>query len=297
MNALMTPPHARRACLALCLMLACVAQSAGGQVPEKASPFTAVRWEGDAPVVRFEGQWYHFEGLDGLSGADILAYARQTYGDRWQKRFSEDLVEVLHGMGHTPAVDVRLTLRRAGETVVKMGRMTEENRRSAWRYNQGEEDEPAEAEQPAGEARDEEEKATERPAPEPADTAAGDETETQRQYARWFAEQIDQVWDQAPAEGTANLRFLVKKDGQPFAGKTSMHAEFGFSARGGRGLYITQAFNPNSNGRWVYEELAPGTYALSIKGTGRFEGWTWSQDAVTVAAGETLLFEIDLDER
>lgn len=34
---------------------------------EKASPFTAVKWENDQPVVQFENEWYHFEKLDTLT--------------------------------------------------------------------------------------------------------------------------------------------------------------------------------------------------------------------------------------
>ena len=28
---------------------------------EKASPFTAVKWEKEQPVVQFDKEWYHFE--------------------------------------------------------------------------------------------------------------------------------------------------------------------------------------------------------------------------------------------
>jgi hypothetical protein len=257
------------------------------EAPDKASPFTAVRWEGDEPIVRFEGEWYQFEGLDELSKAEIIAHAREAYGDRWQKRFSEDLVEVLQGMGHAPQVEVRLVLRRDGETVVETGRMSEENRRRVWRYNQGEDDEPERAEGPPPRDRG-------REAGEPPLADDGEGTAAQRRWARAYAEEIDRVWDRAPAEGKANLRFLVRRNGQPFAGKVSIRTEFGFSARGERGRYVTQGFNPNGNGRWVYEGLEPGTYSLSIEGTGRFEGWKWSRESVTVAAGDVPSFGIDL---
>ena len=117
-----------------------LAAVAPAQAPDRASPFTAVRWEGDDPLVRFEGEWYGFESLDGISKAELIAYTQKTYGNRWQKRFSEDLVEVLQGMGHAPQATVRLTLRLNGNLVTKTGRMTEENRRSVLRYNNGEEE-------------------------------------------------------------------------------------------------------------------------------------------------------------
>ena len=243
------------------------------EVPDKASPFTAVRWEGDQPIVRFEGSWYSFEGLDGLSKAEILAYAKGAHGDRWKKRFSEDLVEVLQGMGHAPGVEVRLALQRDGETLVETGRMTEENRRSVWRYNQGED-----------EAGEDEERAHAAPPP-----AGGSDV------ARMYAEEIDRVWSRKPKEGKANLRFLLKQAGRPFAGLVDIRAELNFSARGGRGLYVTQGFNPNANGRWVYEDLEPGTYDLLIQGSGRFDGWEWHREAVEVVAGQAPLFEVDLD--
>lgn len=62
------------------------------------------------------------------------------------------------------------------------------------------------------------------------------------------------------------------------------------------GASSSARFNPNSNGRWVYEDLEPGSYQLSIRGNGRSEGWTGSRDAVTVAAGDAPLVVIDLEE-
>ena len=58
----------------------------------------------------------------------------------------------------------------------------------------------------------------------------------------------------------------------------------------------TTGFNPNSNGRWVYEGLEPGTYEIFIEGTDKLKGWQWSKEKVTVKAGDSPLFEIDLDQ-
>src|SRR5688572_27892322 len=66
----------------------------GEEFPKK-SPFAAVRWQQDEPEVNVDGEWFKIVSLNGLPTADILAFSRKTYGVRWQKRFEEDLVEVL----------------------------------------------------------------------------------------------------------------------------------------------------------------------------------------------------------
>ena len=108
-----------------------------------------------------------------------------------------------------------------------------------------------------------------------------------------FGKYIDQMWDKPPAEGMANLRFLLKKDGKPLAGALSDQTEFHFAAKK-PGKQSLQGFNPNSNGRWIHEDLDPGTYDLEITGSGRFEGWKWTKAAVTVRAGESTLFEVEI---
>ena len=69
---------------------------------EKASPFTAVKWEKEQPIVKFNGEWYQFEKLDRFSKKQLLEYCMQRFGDKWQKRFSEDLIEVLNEMNYKP---------------------------------------------------------------------------------------------------------------------------------------------------------------------------------------------------
>lgn len=97
--------------------------------PEKASPFTAVRWEGDVPSVQFEGEWYGLVSLDGVTREKLVEFCKNEYGDRWKKRFSEDLVEVLKKMGQTPKASALLVMSKDGASVTKTGAMTEENRR------------------------------------------------------------------------------------------------------------------------------------------------------------------------
>ena len=99
----------------------------------KLSPFTAVQVEGDVVRVRFENVWYRLAKLDGVETKAILAYCRRTYGDKWEKRFAEDLVEVLEGMGQKPGATVSLELiDPASGKLRKVPRaaMTHDNRRS-----------------------------------------------------------------------------------------------------------------------------------------------------------------------
>lgn len=274
-------PSQRLFLLIMCLLVLITGNMVFAQVPDKAAPFTGVRWDGDDPIVRVGGEWYEFVSLDDLSKSDILDFAKEEYGNRWQKRFSEDLVEVLDGMGYQPDVQVQLGLRQDGEQVIKTAEMTEENRRSAWEYNQsgGEETESVAATASA----------------QPRSGTPAEDLSSLEGLARQYARHIDSIWDATPEDGTANLRFLMTRNGQPYAGKVDVRTEFGFRAMGARGLNISQGLNPNANGRWVYEGLEPGTYNVTITGNGDFAGWSWSRDGVQVSAGDAPLIEIELD--
>lgn len=103
--------------------------------PEKSSPFTAVDWDGDQPVVTYQGTQYAFVSLDGLGAKQILGYCKVEHGKRWKKRFSEDLVEVLEGMGHSTRVKVKLELEKDGKVQAFIAEMTEENRDLVWEHN------------------------------------------------------------------------------------------------------------------------------------------------------------------
>lgn len=104
--------------------------------PPKLSPFTEVQFEGDKVFVTYDGRDYEWLGLDKLSVDDILTGAKKQFGDRWQKRVAEDLVEVLWGMDHRPSDTVQLRLVdpvTGAQQVVAAADMTEENRRSIYR--------------------------------------------------------------------------------------------------------------------------------------------------------------------
>ncbi len=114
--------------LLLTLMGVCQAE----EYPKRA-PFTGVRWEGHKPVVKIGEEWFTLVSLDGIAAGDIVAFSRRTYKDKWRKRFEEDLVEVLAGMGHKPKDTVRLVVLPLGSSKTRTLEgvaMTEANRRA-----------------------------------------------------------------------------------------------------------------------------------------------------------------------
>ncbi|TKC13238.1 hypothetical protein FA048_06425 [Pedobacter polaris] len=102
---------------------------------EKASPFTAVRWEKEQPFVQFESEWYRLEKLDAFTKEELLDFCKKEFGSKWQKRFSEDLVDVLQGLGYQPNIKVVLQLSKDGVSKTYTGTFTSENRNSAVLYN------------------------------------------------------------------------------------------------------------------------------------------------------------------
>ena len=77
------------------------------------SPFTDVIVHGDAATVQFDGQAYELVSIDDIPTKAILAVAKQSYGNLWEKRFVEDIVEVLEQVGRRPEENVKLVLRDA----------------------------------------------------------------------------------------------------------------------------------------------------------------------------------------
>src|SRR5690606_33621851 len=104
-----------------------------GDVFPKRSPFAAVRWQNVQPEVRVGEDWFQLVSIDGVPAGEIVTYCRKNYGERWQKRFEEDLVEVLSRMGHQPKNTVELVVCPVGSSktrTLKSVPMTEANRRA-----------------------------------------------------------------------------------------------------------------------------------------------------------------------
>ncbi|QDV48007.1 hypothetical protein [Gimesia fumaroli] len=102
----------------------------------KLSPFAAVRWQEAQPEVKLGEEWFKLIALDGLPTAEIVEFSKQTYGDKWQKRFEEDLVELLTRMGHPPNDKVTLevqSLNSSEKQIRKDVPMTKENRSAIYK--------------------------------------------------------------------------------------------------------------------------------------------------------------------
>ncbi len=95
------------------------------------SAFTGVRWEGDKPIVRFEGQWYELVSFHGIPAEEILKHCDDN-GWPKQVRFTDDLVQIVRLMGHKIDKTTNLVLRDENGNVVKKNDivMTEANLRT-----------------------------------------------------------------------------------------------------------------------------------------------------------------------
>jgi hypothetical protein len=99
------------------------------------SPFQATHWSGETATVQVNGTSYELLGLDDQSTAAIVAECKSLDPPNWQKRFDEDLVEVLDRTGHHVGPLVTLRVRDPNtlqETVLTNVPMTEENRAAIW---------------------------------------------------------------------------------------------------------------------------------------------------------------------
>lgn len=86
----------------------------------KLAPYSGVRWEGEEPAIEIGGEWFRLVSLDGIPASEIVAVSRKIYGDRWKKRFEEDLVELLTRMGHPPGKTVRLVVQSLTSTETRV---------------------------------------------------------------------------------------------------------------------------------------------------------------------------------
>jgi hypothetical protein len=97
------------------------------------APYEGIVWPESTPgqpQVLLGSDWFQLTSVDGMGVAEIIAHARAAYGSIWQKRFDEDLVEVLGGMGSPPGEIVLLGLRdlETGEALMRIATMSSDSR-------------------------------------------------------------------------------------------------------------------------------------------------------------------------
>lgn len=114
----------------LAVMLAvCTAAPAGA---DERSPFTAVNVSAGRVIVVFQKMNAELISINGRNTQDILTFCRKTYGEKAEKRFAEDLVDVLTRMGMKPGETVRLLIKdvdKGQPHVVAAAAMTAANRK------------------------------------------------------------------------------------------------------------------------------------------------------------------------
>ena len=105
-------PRARPACAVLLLLaLSVAARPAAAEDAPKVSPFSAVRWKGEVPEVEIAGRWYVPLALDGVAVSEVVNHCRSAHGDRWQRRFEEDLPEMMAALGRKLGATVSIRVR------------------------------------------------------------------------------------------------------------------------------------------------------------------------------------------
>ncbi|MDF1800429.1 MAG: S41 family peptidase [Planctomycetota bacterium] len=128
---------------ALLLALASLASLATGATQDhdlQASPFDALRWvpagEHEAPEVQVAGSWYRPVEVAGVPVTDLLAAIDAQWPGQRQKRFAEDLMEVLFDLGAETGATLDLVVvplegPRAGEQLTLTGIANTEAKRRA----------------------------------------------------------------------------------------------------------------------------------------------------------------------
>ncbi|MGB7326092.1 MAG: serine/threonine-protein kinase [Rubripirellula sp.] len=106
--------------------------------PPKISPFTRMEFDEERVIVTMDSKTYELRGIDQFSIQELIKQTRDHYGEKWKKRLSEDLVEVLGQLEHTPGQTVDLRLKPLdSDREIRMPdvEMTEENRNELYRDN------------------------------------------------------------------------------------------------------------------------------------------------------------------
>ena len=98
----------------------------------RVSPFEGLHWDGRTPVVLVRGTWYRPVQIGATPIEKVLDYCEREFGERAKKRFREDLIQVLDGVGARPTsdrIDLVLAEVDTGKRVVLRNvRMTRANR-------------------------------------------------------------------------------------------------------------------------------------------------------------------------
>ena len=118
------------------------------------------------------------------------------------------------------------------------------------------------------------------------------ETAQQKQMAAQMAKYMDNLWDATPEDGYGHLKILMENNGKPVQGAISLYGQYQLMAVGQRTTMTS--FNPNHNGRFVLEEMEPGTYDVSITGFGEHREFSWSEEGIEITSGVATLITIDI---
>jgi hypothetical protein len=97
------------------------------------SPFQAIQWQDSTPQVKVGDVWFGLISLNDVPADQIISWCIALDEKDWQKRFEEDLPEVLIRMGHDPGKSVKLNLQKLDtgeEKVLEKVEMNEANRRA-----------------------------------------------------------------------------------------------------------------------------------------------------------------------
>lgn len=97
------------------------------------SPFSGIRWDNGAPFVRvvgYEGEWYQLLEFNGIPTDEIESLCKSRKWDV-QKRFKDDLVQVVHLMDSDLGKTITLRLiNESGDVVTRTNvKMTEDARK------------------------------------------------------------------------------------------------------------------------------------------------------------------------
>ena len=109
--------------------------SGAPKADKQSAPYSEIVWPFQPPQVKVGSTRYELLAIDDLKVEQIATFARKTYGNLWQKRFDEDLVEVLTQMGDPLGETVTLQLRTLDtnkEVTLEGVPMTKANRRNIY---------------------------------------------------------------------------------------------------------------------------------------------------------------------